>query len=877
MKYVSRLLSAVFGLLLLIPSFTHATSSVPKEALAARESVFRVLSEDEDSEYSGSSFVVSSDNQATYFITNYHVIEGMDLESISVVLHDGAELPVTVVGYDEEYDICILQTASPVQNAVPVTLSTQGGALAGDAVYALGFPGAGDYLLDEYAYAVEDITVTDGIISAVKSVTIKTRMVTLLQMNAAINPGSSGGPLVNEKGEVVGINALSIWEAQDVYAAVSVSHLTGLLQQYNVSFQASGQSDGQGTAAATMAWWLWALIAGAVLAVAALVFLVLRARRLTLATLLTNRFQGYAPEEAIDRLSPVFNALKQLHAGGEAHGSIYPANLYVDKAGSIHLGGRHRKNVLNEKTRPYLPMEQYEQQAKAGTYSDVYALGAVLLHMLACTPPQDVMTRLQEDRLEAQLLSIPGLPDGTQRLLRRALAIRKEERLHDVDQFKQALHPEFELQQTGETTNVAGEELPVGLPQDMPISGKKRWYDIFKRGSVGAAKKKKTRLVILLSGGGLLLILAVLLIVNESSYRKAVACCENNDFTAAANATNSTLLIYRDTRTLCDYISAGLYLQAGYYEQAKEQFNALGDYHNAPEMALECDYQHAVLMLNSGQLEAAKVLFTALKSYSDSETMAMECDYRKAIGLLRENQYTEATILFTKLAKVSYRNSETMKQEAEYRHAKAMFQEFVEADSEARKYKPIQPALDLFKSLGNYSDSAQLLEEVKNEIYLEGQRIFEENLTNGYQDLYYLHFYFSMIWDYLDSSLYLRIYDTITNGDTLSNQYYSLMELWDTTSGRLVILSDLYISYFLEGKWRGDGCYFEIWEEGDSMPCSYDFPWNMKSGYYKIENMEFYQEHDNEWDKQFLMVVIDKDLMMIFSYKNGKTYMLSRQ
>lgn len=879
MKRVISLLSAVFGVLLLLPSFSYAANNVPEEALAARESVFRVLSQDEEYEYSGSGFVVGSDVRGTYFVTNYHVIEGTNFESISVVLHDGTELPVTVVGYDEEYDLCVLQTSSPLKNTFQLPLAAQAGASVGDAVYALGFPGAGDYLLDDYAYAIEDITVTDGIVSAVKSVTIDTKKTTLLQMNAAINPGSSGGPLVNGKGEVVGVNTLSIWEAQDVYAAVSISHLTGILDQYSVPYETPGQSAAQQPpAGAPMAPWLWGVIgATAALAIAAAVFFIIRARRLTLATLLARRLQGYTPEEALHKLRPVFYALAPLHARGEAHGSIHPANLYVDRAGDLHLGNRHRKNVLNEQTRPYLPMEQYEQQARPGTYSDVYALGAVLLHMLTCAPPPDVMVRLQEDGLEAQLLSIPGLPNGIQKLLRSALAIRKEERMHDVEQFKQALHPEFELQQTAGTANVAGEELPAGLPQDIPISGKRRWYNIFsKRGSTAAVKKKKTRLVFLISGGGLLLILAVLLIVNESSYRKAVACCENNDFTAAANATNSTLLIYRDTRTLCDYISAGLYLQAGYYQEAKEQFNALGDYHDAPEMALECDYRYAIAKMNSGQLDSARDMFTALKSYSDSETMAMECDYRKAIGLLRETQYTQATILFTELAKNSYRNSETMKQEAEYQHAKAIFQEFVEADSEARKYKPIQPALDLLKSLGNYSDSAQLLEEVKNEIYLEGQRIFAENLTNGYQDLYYLNFYFSMIWDYLDSSLYLRISNTIYNGESLRWQYNSLMELWDTTPGRLVILSDLYISYFLEGKWRGDGCYFEIWEEGDSMPCSYDFPWNMKSGYYKIENLEFYQEHNNEWDKQFLMVVIDKDLMMIFSYKNGKTYMLSR-
>lgn len=884
MKRVISLLSAVFGVLLLLPSFSYAADSVPEEALAARESVYRVLSEDDEYEYSGSSFVVGSDTRGTYFVTNYHVVEGTNLQNISVVQHDGTELPAAVLGYDEEYDLCILQTSSPVQSAVPLTLSTQGAALAGDAVYALGFPGAGDYLLDDYAYAVEDITVTDGIISAVKSVTIKTKMTTLLQMNAAINPGSSGGPLVNGKGEVVGVNALSILEAQDVYAAVSVSHLTGLLQQYNVSFETPGESvASEPTAAAPVAPWLWAVISAAVLAITAALFWILRARRLTLSTLLSRRLQGYTPEEALHKLRPVFYALAPLHARGEAHGSIYPANLYVDRAGDLHLGNRHRKSVLNEKTRPYLPMEQYEQQAKPGTYSDVYALGAVLLHMITCTLPPDVMIRLQGDTLE-QFRPISGLSDQAWQALLGALAIRKEDRLHDIEQFSQAIHSEFQIQQTGQSVNVevaanTAELSALELPLDTQTEQKKRWHlALFRQGYFAADKKAKEKRILLICSGGLLLILAALLIFNESSYKRAVACCENNDFTAAANATKSTFLIYKDTRTLCEYVSAGLYLQAGYYQQAKEQFNALGDYRDASEMALECDYQHAVSMLNSGQLESAKFLFTAIKSYSDSETMAMECDYRKAIGLLRENKYTEATILFTKLSKSSYRNSETMKQEAEYRHATAILERFVAADSEAKKDQPIQLALVIFKSLDKYSDSAQMLEEVKNEIYLEGQRVFEENVLNGFNDLYHLYLYFSMIEEYLDSSEYLGIYRAIVSTDSLSSQYNVLMGWWNTELGRQVILSNTYILYFLEGTWKGDGCYLKIREEDDgSMPCSYDFPWKMKSGYYKIENLEFYQEYDNEWDKQFLMVAIDKDLMMIFSYKNGKTYMLSRQ
>jgi S1-C subfamily serine protease/tetratricopeptide (TPR) repeat protein len=899
MKRVMSLLSAVFGVLLLLPSFSYAANSVPEEALAARESVFRVLSQDEEYEYSGSGFVVGSDSHGTYFVTNYHVIEGTNFESISVVLHDGTELPVTVVGYDEGYDLCVLQTSSPLKNTFPLPLAVQAGASVGDAVYALGFPGAGDYLLDDYAYAIEDITVTDGIVSAVKSVTIDTKKTTLLQMNAAINPGSSGGPLVNGKGEVVGVNTLSIWEAQDVYAAVSISHLTGILDQYSVPYETPGQSMAQEPpAGAPMAPWLWAAIVGATLAIAAAVFFIIRARRLTLATLLARRLQGYTPEEALHKLRPVFYALAPLHARGEAHGSIYPANLYVDRAGDLHLGNRHRKNVLNEKTRPYLPMEQYEQQARPGTYSDVYALGAVLLHMLTCAPPPDVMVRLQSDQVEELLRAVPGLPDQVKNALLRSLTIRREERLHDVDQLSRAVESQLRCQPLVPLQNVGPYPLKYtasfgeqsGAVQPLPggsdvlpvttAGAPAYWYDIPGVPHKPAMEKKaKRRLALIVCGGALLLAVGVLLCVNESNYRRAVTCIESGEYSTASDAAKKVFLLYKDNSTLCDYISAGLYLQAGYYQDAKDQFLALGDYRDSGNMVKECDYQYARLLLNRHELEAARAAFTALGGYSDAASMVLECDYRQGLDLLKAKQFNEAKAMFDKLSESDYRDSGRMILEVEYQHAKDIYERFVNASSESKRMQPVQLALMFFEELGDYSNSAQMLGKVKDAIYSEAQHIFQAGLHNGFEDLYYVRFFLSMIKDYRDSVLYLRMYDVMMSDESLENQCLSLRDMWNFTPARQVITSDWYILPFLKGTWKGGGCYIKIRQSSDGKyPSITDFPWSNIEGYYQIRDLVWYEgKHEENMTSAFSIEVISEYTIEIYSYKNGKTYTLERQ
>jgi Do/DeqQ family serine protease len=137
----------------------------------------------------GSGVIVTSDG---YTLTNHHVIEGAD--EIKVVLADGQNVDVSVVGSDADSDMALLKIDS--ERPLPeIAFAKSGGNRVGDVVLAIGNPfGVGQ-------------TVTQGIISATgRSHLGINAFENFIQTDAAINPGNSGGALVNAKGELIGIN-----------------------------------------------------------------------------------------------------------------------------------------------------------------------------------------------------------------------------------------------------------------------------------------------------------------------------------------------------------------------------------------------------------------------------------------------------------------------------------------------------------------------------------------------------------------------------------------------------------------------------------------------------------------------------------------------
>jgi putative serine protease PepD len=137
----------------------------------------------------GSGFVI---DRSGHILTNNHVVESGG--SINVVLQSGRRLKATLVGRDSATDLAVLKVAQPT-GLEPLTLGRSSDAAVGDQVLAVGSPlGLSG-------------TVTAGIVSALdREVRLGSERGTALQTDAPINPGNSGGPLVNARGEVIGVN-----------------------------------------------------------------------------------------------------------------------------------------------------------------------------------------------------------------------------------------------------------------------------------------------------------------------------------------------------------------------------------------------------------------------------------------------------------------------------------------------------------------------------------------------------------------------------------------------------------------------------------------------------------------------------------------------
>ena len=141
-----------------------------------------------------------------YVVTNAHVVE--DARQIQVLLTDGRNLEATLIGADAITDLAVLQIKA--DNLVAAQLGDSSVLRVGDAVVAIG---------DPLGIAFRG-TMTDGIVSAInRDVTVDGRVMNLIQTNAALNSGNSGGPLINCYGQVIGINTMKIGNS---YSAAGV-------------------------------------------------------------------------------------------------------------------------------------------------------------------------------------------------------------------------------------------------------------------------------------------------------------------------------------------------------------------------------------------------------------------------------------------------------------------------------------------------------------------------------------------------------------------------------------------------------------------------------------------------------------------------------
>ena len=203
----------------------------------------------------GTGFFVGEEGQdPEYIVTNCHVVEEFILTGKSLgggelhVLYDQDDQEEAyLVDYNAEKDLAVLKLAEPTDKRSPLSMREAEDGMLGDEVYAVGYPLAADATVQAVnTFSKDDATVTTGSISRLLTESGTGRE--LIQTDAALSGGNSGGPLTDGAGAVLGVNTYGSDLDQNLFYAVSVSELLPILERNNIPYTMAPAAGGGNTA-----------------------------------------------------------------------------------------------------------------------------------------------------------------------------------------------------------------------------------------------------------------------------------------------------------------------------------------------------------------------------------------------------------------------------------------------------------------------------------------------------------------------------------------------------------------------------------------------------------------------------------------------------
>ena len=219
MKTIRALLSLIFVVAVLLAS-TISAHAIGFEAETAYESVFVIYSGDA----LGSGFAVGKN----CIITNAHVIDNK--RDITVVTYGDTRYNATVLGMNRYEDIAVLIVDGADFPYLKIAdLSTM---KTGDDIYAIGAPKGMAYTLTKGGISAKERTVSGQ---------------TYIQIDAPINEGNSGGPLLNDAGQVLGVNTLKMSDSEGIGLAIPITRVCSYMQTLGITLDGGGNVEGSVT------------------------------------------------------------------------------------------------------------------------------------------------------------------------------------------------------------------------------------------------------------------------------------------------------------------------------------------------------------------------------------------------------------------------------------------------------------------------------------------------------------------------------------------------------------------------------------------------------------------------------------------------------
>jgi len=229
-----------------VGSFSLHVSASSSNIQNAKNGVVCVATTDKSSQIIGwgTGFAIGKPNQAVqYIVTNYHVIENALSNNLTINVFYSQQsdkyVSASVIVGSPDKDIAVLKLSQPLGEIQSLSLMESNKVYDSQNVFALGYPG--DALTGSVTknFNRTDITITSGIIS--------NRLVQLgekcFQTDVSISPGDSGGPLLNQNGDVVGINTRSLKDNSSINYAIVSDELITILKQNNIACDIKGNSN----------------------------------------------------------------------------------------------------------------------------------------------------------------------------------------------------------------------------------------------------------------------------------------------------------------------------------------------------------------------------------------------------------------------------------------------------------------------------------------------------------------------------------------------------------------------------------------------------------------------------------------------------------
>ncbi len=808
------------------PILSFAANSVPSPVLSASDSVVRIVSEYKREYATGSGFVISSDGGRVLIATNYHVVEDNPI-SIAVYVDENDTITAHIICFSKQQDLCILELDHFIK-LQPIPLEKDN-VSRGQEIYAIGFPASADYLSDTFAQKSEEATITNGIISAIRELSIQNygTPVSILQINADINSGNSGGPLLNKTGNVVGINTYGVNDAQGINGAVNVSELINLLKDNNLPIHYA-KNGGLSKA------FIWLSLG--ILAVVLIIGVVLllkkkewigkkKSKGLSLSAFLAQYPNGMMVRNAISLLLPVAFQIQDYHNNGSLHLQVNPDNiLFVNgKAMLVTPSGSIQGRYSNGFTAP-----EVFKGVPVNTSADVYSFASVLYYAITGIVPENANTRADN----TLVFPINLFDETIKEILQTAMSLNPEERFSSMKDLIDTIQP------------YSKENNSAQMIEKRKISSK-RLFSTNKKNTIG----------IILG-----CILGVFAIIYGITFGIASIKASKKDYSTAQKFLIIPAVTKIHSSRLEGYIEAGAAREERHFKEAADKYLELGEYKDSKQLYYESLTDYVMQLTNQNEYATAKSVCDQLdnEEYTNARLLQLDVMFREgSYELYEQKHFKRAETIFLDLEKEKYSKAHEMLNETYYLWAV----DYTDKEDYIAAYKK-------FQQCKGYEDTNELLNLMEELLYSIG---IENYQSEKYSDA---GKYFECIPGYERANDYTTLVQCHKKFYNTKEDISKLTKLIGFEDAGTLIFKDNNAFYYMEGgTFKTTGFTMKFFERNDDWYAQWVFPSGNTSGTWEFKDGVFYIK-----DTAIMYLnAISKDSIEVYLINNGKYYTLTRQ